>query len=116
MKIICENYMNTLMNKFLGDEVNVGRDDNEREKEDDSIVMADNDIVISKFQKENVYNQGVFKTKRYLYIFLGSIITMVIFEIYFIITLAHKIKELTNCQLYIDFIVLVVLSTIVALN
>ena len=38
------------------------------------------------------------------------------FEIYFIITLAHKIKELTNCQLYIDFIELDVLSTIVARN
>ena len=102
MKIISENYMNTLMNKFLGDEVNVGRDDNEREKEDDSIVMADNDIVISKFQKENVYNQGVFKTKRYLYIFLGSIITMVIFEIYFIIKFSSSSTTFERIRLCVE--------------
>ena len=102
MKIISENYMNTLMNKFLGDEVNVGRDDNEREKEDDSIVMADNDIVISKFQKENVYNQGVFKNKRYLYIFLGSIITMVIFEIYFIIKFSSSSTTFERIRLCVE--------------
>ena len=30
MKVICENYMNTLMNKFLGDEVNNGNEGNEK--------------------------------------------------------------------------------------
>ena len=85
MKVICENYMNTLMNKFLGDEVNNANEGNDMEKDINSFEIDENDIMISKFQKENVYNQGVFKNKTYLYIFLGSIITMIIFQIYFII-------------------------------
>ena len=85
MKTICENYMNTLMNKFLGDEVNNGNEENELDKESNVIGVDDNDIMISKFQKENEYNQGVFKSKQFLFIFFGSILTMIIFEIYFII-------------------------------
>ena len=102
MKIICENYMNTLMNKFLGDEVNAGNEENDREKEVESISDLDNDIVISKFQKENVYNQGVFKSKRYLYIFVGSIITMLIFEIYFIIKFSSSKKTFEQIRLCVD--------------
>ena len=102
MKIICENYMNTLMNKFLGDEVNNGNEENEMEKDENSIDMDDNDIVISKFQKENVYNQGIFKNKRYLYIFMGSIITMVIFEIYFIIKFASTSQSFEKISLCIN--------------
>ena len=102
MKIICENYMNTLMNKFLGDEVNAGNEENEREKEAESIGDLDNDIVISKFQKENVYNQGVFKSKRYLYIFLGSIITMLIFEIYFIIKFSSSRDSFKQIRLCVE--------------
>ena len=102
MKIICENYMNTLMNKFLGDEVNNGNEENEMEKDENSIDMDDNDIVISKFQKENVYNQGIFKNKRYLYIFMGSIITMVIFEIYFIIKFASTSQSFEKISLCVN--------------
>ena len=102
MKIICENYMNTLMNKFLGDEVNAGNEENEREKEAESIGDLDNDIVISKFQKENEYNQGVFKSKRYLYIFLGSIITMLIFEIYFIIKFSSSNNTFEQIRLCVQ--------------
>ena len=102
MKIICENYMNTLMNKLLGDEVNAGNEENDREKEAESIGDLDNDIVISKFQKENVYNQGVFKSKRYLYIFLGSIITMLIFEIYFIIKFNSSKESFEQIRLCVD--------------
>ena len=37
------------------------------EKDINSFEIDENDIMISKFQKENVYNQGVFKNKTYLY-------------------------------------------------
>jgi hypothetical protein len=90
------------MNKFLGDEVNAGNEENEREKEAESIGDLDNDIVISKFQKENVYNQGVFKSKRYLYIFLGSIITMLIFEIYFIIKFSSSRDSFKQIRLCVE--------------
>ena len=102
MKVICENYMNTLMNKFLGDEVNNGNEDNDMDKDMNSIEIGEDDIVISKFQKENVYNQGVFKNKRYLYIFLGSIITMIIFQIYFIIKFSSTSSSYEQIRLCVE--------------
>ena len=102
MKLICENYMNTLMNKFLGDEVNNGNEENEIEKDANVFDMDDNDIAISKFRKENVYNQGVFQNKRYLYIFLGSIITMVIFQIYFIIKFSSTSQSFEQIRLCVE--------------
>ena len=102
MKIICENYMNTLMNKFLGDEINVANEENERDKESNLIGVDDNDIMISKFKKENVYNQGVFKNKKFLFIFIGSIIAMIIFEIYFIIKFTSTSNYFERIRLYIQ--------------
>ena len=102
MKIISENYMNTLMNKFLGDEVNNPTEENEREKQSESISDLDNDIVISKFHKENEYNEGVFKNKKYMYIFLGSILIMIIFEIYFIIKFSRSKESFEKIRLCIE--------------
>ena len=67
-----------------------------------SIEIGEDDIVISKFQKENVYNQGVFKNKRYLYIFLGSIITMIIFQIYFIIKFSSTSSSYEQIRLCVE--------------
>ena len=102
LKIICENYMNTLINKFLGEEVDKVEDDAMGKKLSNSIAFSDNDIVISKFKKRNVYNHSVFSNKKFSQIYICSVISMIIFQIYFIVKFTYSSKSFEDINLCID--------------
>ena len=102
LKIICENYMNTLINKFLGEEVDKVEDDAMGKKLSNSIGFSDNDIVISKFKKRNVYNHSVFSNKKFSQIYICSVISMIIFQIYFIVKFTYSSKSFEDINLCID--------------
>ena len=102
LKIICENYMNTLMNKLLGEEVDKADDDGGQMKISSSIGVSDNDIVISKFKKRNVYNHSVFSNQKFSKIYMGSVLAMLIFQIYFIIKFIYSKNSFENISLCVD--------------
>ena len=102
LKIICENYMNTLMNKFLGEEVDKVDEDGGGKKISSSIGFSDNDIVISKFKKRNIYNHSVFSNQKFSKIYIGSAISMIIFQIYFIIKFIYSKKTFEDISLCVD--------------
>ena len=102
LKIICENYMNTLMNKFLGEEVDKVEEDAGAMKLSSSIGFSDNDIVISKFKKRNIYNHSVFSNQKFLKIYIGSVISMIIFQVYFIIKFIYSKDSFENISLCVD--------------
>ena len=102
LKIICENYMNTLMNKFLGEEVDKVDEDATKVKITTSIGFSDNDIVISKFKKKNIYNHSVFSNKKFSQIYIGCAIAMIIFQIYFIIKFSFSKEAFKDISLCVD--------------
>ena len=102
LKIICENYMNTLMNKFLGEEVDKVDEEAAKAKISSSIGFSDNDIVISKFKKKNIYNHSVFSNQKFSKIYISSAIAMIIFEIYFIIKYNYSREAFEDISLCVD--------------
>jgi hypothetical protein len=101
LKIICENYMNTLMNKFLGEEVDKVEEDPAKAKITTSIGVSDNDIVISKFKKRNIYNHSVFSNQKFSKIYIGCALSMIIFQIYFIVKFTYSketFKDISLCE------------------
>ena len=102
LKAICENYMNTLMNKFLGEEVDKVDDDRGEIKISSSIGISDNDIVVSKFKKRNKYNHSVFSNQKFSKIYMGSALSMIIFEIYFIVKFINSKKSFEDIRLCVD--------------
>ena len=102
LKIICENYMNTLMNKFLGEEVDKVDEDATKVKITTSIGFSDNDIVISKFKKKNIYNHSVFSNKKFSQIYIGCAIAMIIFQIYFIVKFSFSKEAFKDISLCVD--------------
>ena len=102
LKIICENYMNTLINKFLGEEVDKVEDDAGGKKLSSSIGFSDNDIVISKFKKKNVYNHSVFSNQKFSKIYIVSVLAMIIFQVYFDIKFAYSSDAFEDINLCID--------------
>ena len=102
LKAICENYMNTLMNKFLGEEVDKVDDDRGEIKISSSIGISDNDIVVSKFKKRNKYNHSVFSNQKFSKIYIGSALSMIIFEIYFIVKFINSKESFEDIRLCVD--------------
>jgi len=102
LKIICENYMNTLMNKFLGEEVDKDDEDAGGMKLSSAIGVSDNDIVISKFKKKNIYNHSVFSNQKFSKIYFGSVITMLIFQVYFIIKFYYSKEAFEDINLCVN--------------
>jgi hypothetical protein len=100
--MICENFMNTLMNKLLGEEVDKADEDATGKKISSSIGFSDNDIVISKFKKRNVYNHSVFSNQNFLQIYMGSVIVMIIFQSYFVIKFIFSKDTFEDISLCID--------------
>ena len=80
-KSTCETFMNKLLNKFIGDEEEMDEDNNE---ETTLFHSSEEDIVISKFKQKNIYNQSIKSNKDYLTIFIGILISITIFQGYFI--------------------------------
>ena len=80
-KSTCETFMNKLLNKFIGDDEEMDEDNNE---EANLFHSSEEDIVISKFKQKNVYNQSIKSNKDYLSIFIGILISITIFQGYFI--------------------------------
>jgi hypothetical protein len=102
LKAICENYMNTLMNKFLGEEVDKVDDDAAATKMLSSLEISDNDIVVSKFKRRNKYNHSVFSNQKFAKIYIGSVVSMIIFEIYFIVKFFNSKNSFKRIQLCVD--------------
>jgi hypothetical protein len=102
LKSICETYMNTLMNKFLGEEVDKADDDGGAAKILNSLEVSDNDIVVSKFKKRNRYNHSVFSNQKFSKIYLGSVVCMLIFEVYFIVKFLNSKNSFENIRLCVD--------------
>ena len=41
-----------------------------------AVGVSDNDIVISRFKKKNIYNHSVFSNQKFSKIYFGSVITL----------------------------------------
>ena len=104
LKMICENFMNKLMNKFLGEEVDKVDEEAGHIKKNANAGNDDieNNIVITKFKKHNRYNQTVLSNNNYFNIYLISIVIIVIFEVYFIIKFSYSSTSLKEISFSVE--------------
>ena len=102
LKTISENYMNTLMNKLLGEEVDKVDGDGVAANMPSLLEVSDNDIIVSKFKKRNKYNHSVFSNQKFAKIYIGSVVSMIIFEIYFIVKFIKSKNSFNRIRLCVD--------------
>lgn len=97
LKVICEGFLNKLLNNFIGNE-----EIDDENPNDTGNFLASDDIVITKFKQRNKYNQSLNSNKGNLFIFLSMIFFFILMEIYFVFKYVYTRNNLKHIKNFVE--------------
>jgi hypothetical protein len=97
LKVICEGFLNKLLNNFIGNE-----EIDDENPNDTGNFLASDDIVITKFKQRNKYNQSLNSNKGNLIIFLSMIFFFILMEIYFVFKYVYTRNNLKHIKNFVE--------------